>query len=97
MRRWSRLRDLPEEDLFFLDRDITDELGVDGSIKASGGTDLVTIVPRQDNAIMGDAAFHRGRVRWTRHVVERRLLMAESVSVRKRGAPVTPILAVTQH
>ena len=72
-------RTLPETDLLFLERDITRQPEVDQWIQDIADGYLVTIVAWQDETIVGYATFDRGRVRWTRHVAELRVVVAESV------------------
>ncbi len=72
-------RNLPEEDLLFLDRDITQPPVVDRWIKSVVEGDLYTILAWQEQEIVGYATIDRGSARWTRHVVELRVVVAESV------------------
>jgi len=69
---------LPEEDLLFLERDITDPAMVDKWIKAVTLGSLVTVVAWQGDAIIGYASYDRGRTRWTHHVAELRVVVAPS-------------------
>jgi len=72
-------RSLPEDDLLFLQRDITQSIEVDRWITDAAEGNLVTVVAWQDGDVVGYATFDRGRVRWTRHVAELRVVVAESV------------------
>ena len=69
---------LPEDDLLFLERDITRQPVVDRWIQEVATGSLVTIVALQDDAIVGYATFDRGNAHWTRHVAELRVVVAES-------------------
>lgn len=69
-------RSLPEDDLLFLQRDITQPAEVDRWIAEAEERNLVTIVAWQEATIVGYATFDRGRVRWTRHVAELRVVVA---------------------
>ena len=69
-------RGLPEDDLLFLQRDITQPAEVDWWIREAAEGNLVTIVACQDGAIAGYATFESGRLRWTRHVAELRVVVA---------------------
>ena len=69
---------LPEDDLLFLERDITRQPVVDRWIQEVATGNLVTIVALQDDAIVGYATFDRGNAHWTRHVAELRVVVAES-------------------
>ena len=71
-------RSLPEDDLLFLQRDITQPTEVDRWIAEAAEGSLVTIVAWQDEDVVGYATYDRGSVRWTRHVAELRVVVAES-------------------
>ena len=68
---------LPEDDLLFLERDITRQAEVDRWIQEVAAGNLVTIVALQDDAIVGYTTFDRGNAHWTRHVAELRVVVAE--------------------
>ena len=69
---------LPDEDLLFLERDITEPVEVDAWIKETLEGRLVTLVACEDGAVVGYATFSRGNVRWTAHVAELRVVVAQS-------------------
>jgi L-amino acid N-acyltransferase YncA len=69
---------LPEDDLLFLARDITQPAEVDRWIKEAAQGSLVTVVAWQDDVVVGYATFDRGSVRWTHHVAEVRVVVAQS-------------------
>lgn len=71
-------RSLPEDDLLFLQRDITQPAEVDWWIKEAGQGNLVTITAWEGKNVIGYATYDRGSVRWTRHVAELRVVVAES-------------------
>jgi L-amino acid N-acyltransferase YncA len=71
-------RTLPEDDLLFLQRDITQPAEVDRWIDEAKGGNLVTLVGWRESAVAGYATFDRGSVRWTRHVAELRVVVAPS-------------------
>ena len=71
-------RALSEEDLLFLERDITQPVEVDGWLKATMEGRLFTLLAWEDDAVVGYATYHRGSVRWTRHVAELRVVVAQS-------------------
>jgi L-amino acid N-acyltransferase YncA len=79
---------LPEGDLLFLERDITQPAEVDAWIKASLEGRLVTLVAWEDDRIVGYATFSRGKVRWTAHLAELRVVVAQSA----RGAGIGRLL-----
>ena len=70
-------RALPEDDLLFLQRDITQPAEVEAWILDALGGRLVTVVAWEDDVIIGYATFDRGSVRWTRHVAELRVVVAQ--------------------
>lgn len=74
----SFARELPEQDLLFLDRDIAQGAVVDQWIHDITEGKLVTIVAWQGEMIIGYATLDRGNARWTRHVAELRVVVAES-------------------
>jgi L-amino acid N-acyltransferase YncA len=71
-------RALPEQDLLFLDRDIGQGAVIDSWIQDVSDDKLVTIVAWQGQTIVGYATTDRGNARWTRHVAELRVVVAES-------------------
>jgi L-amino acid N-acyltransferase YncA len=71
-------RSLPEQDLLFLDRDIAQPAVVDQWVRDVSEGRLVTIVGWQGETIVGYATLDRGNARWTRHVAELRVVVAES-------------------
>jgi L-amino acid N-acyltransferase YncA len=69
---------LPEEDLLFLERDITQPAEVDAWLEETSEGRLVTLVAWEDTTVIGYATIDRGSVRWTRHVAELRVVVAQS-------------------
>ena len=70
---------LPEDDLLFLQRDITEPAEVNAWIHEALEGRLVTIIACDNDVVVGYATFERGNARWTRHVAELRVVVAESV------------------
>jgi L-amino acid N-acyltransferase YncA len=70
--------DLPEQDLLFLDRDIAQPPVVDQWIESVAHGELVTILAWHRDALVGYATLDRGTARWTRHVAELRVVVAET-------------------
>jgi len=70
--------DLPEEDLLFLERDITQPAEVNAWIKDTLEGRAVTLVAWEGDMAVGYATFNRGHVRWTCHVAELRVVVAQS-------------------
>jgi L-amino acid N-acyltransferase YncA len=75
-------RALPEHDLLFLRRDITQEDAVNDWIRELEAGEIVTIVATRGPEIVGYATIHLSTLRWTAHVAELRVMVAESM----RGA-----------
>jgi len=71
-------RALPEDDLLFLERDITEPAEVDTWIKDTLEERLVTLVAWKGDDIVGYATFNRASARWMRHVAELRVVVAQS-------------------
>ena len=69
---------LPEEDLLFLERDITQPAEVQAWIKDTLEGRVVTLLAWEDDSVVGYATFNRGHVRWTCHVAELRVVVAQS-------------------
>jgi L-amino acid N-acyltransferase YncA len=69
---------LPEDDLLFLDRDITEPAEVDAWIEDTLEERLVTLVAWEDDVVAGYATFSRGNARWTGHVAELRVVVAQA-------------------
>jgi L-amino acid N-acyltransferase YncA len=69
---------LLEDDLLFLQRDITQPAEVDAWIEDDLQGRLVTLVAWEDDTVLGYATYEPGRARWTRHVAELRVAVAES-------------------
>ena len=71
-------RDLPEDDLLFLERDITQPAEVNAWIKDTLEGRVATLVAWEDDIVVGYVTFNRGKVRWLFHVAELRVMVAES-------------------
>ena len=72
-------RALPEHDLLFLRRDISQEPAVDDWIAELKSGEIVTILATEKDAVVGYATIHRSLLRWTAHVAELRVMVAESI------------------
>ena len=72
-------RSLPEHDLLFLRRDITQEDAVDDWIKEMNSGEIITILADCAGKIVGYATIHKSLLRWTEHVAELRVTVAESM------------------
>jgi L-amino acid N-acyltransferase YncA len=69
---------LPEDDLLFLERDITQPAEVDAWIKDTLEMRLVTLLAWEDGHVVGYATFNRASARWMCHVAELRVVVAQS-------------------
>jgi L-amino acid N-acyltransferase YncA len=69
---------LREDDVLFLERDITQPAEVDAWIQDTLEGRLATFVAWEDAAVIGYATFNLGNVRWTRHVAELRVVVSQS-------------------
>jgi L-amino acid N-acyltransferase YncA len=67
-------RSLPEHDLLFLARDITQREAVEEWIALPTAKTILAI---ENEAIAGYAAVHRSAMRWSDHVAELRVMVAE--------------------
>lgn len=81
-------RALPEHDLLFLRRDITEASAVEDWIRELESGEIVTILAVLGEEVVGYATIHKSLLRWTAHVAELRVMVAE----RMRGAGLGRIL-----
>lgn len=81
-------RALPEHDLLFLRRDITQESAVDDWIAELTSGEIVTVLATKGSEVVGYATIHRSLLRWTAHVAELRVMVAEGA----RGAGLGRVL-----
>lgn len=72
-------RALPEHDLLFLRRDITQESAVDSWIRDIQSGLITTVLAISDAEIVGYGTIHRNDLRWSAHVAELRVTVAESM------------------
>jgi L-amino acid N-acyltransferase YncA len=71
-------RKLPEHDLLFLRRDITQPDAVDDWIAEIERGEILTILAEAGGEVAGYATIHRNSLRWTAHVAELRVTVAEA-------------------
>ncbi|MGE0598145.1 MAG: N-acetyltransferase family protein [Dehalococcoidia bacterium] len=81
-------RALPEHDLLFLRRDITEEPAMDDWVAELKSGEIATILALKGDEVVGYATIHRSLLRWTAHVAELRVMIAESM----RGAGLGRVL-----
>jgi len=66
---------IPEEDLLFLRRDVTDRDVIESWAQDVAAGNTLTLLAEQDGRIVGEASIHRSRVPWTAHVGEVRVVV----------------------
>jgi L-amino acid N-acyltransferase YncA len=81
-------RTLPEHDLLFLRRDITQEPAMADWLGELRSGEIVTILALKGTEVVGYATIHRSLLRWTAHVAELRVMVGESM----RGAGLGRVL-----
>ena len=82
-------RELPEHDLLFLRRDITDPDHVRAWLELVEAGQYVTVLGLRGDEIVGVATVGREGLHWTRHVAELRVLVSESMRGRHLGRLLT--------
>ena len=73
----------PNEDLLFQERDITNVSDIGDWIHETEAGRIRSVVAEESGEIIGYATIERGRLRWTRHVAEIRVMV--DVSARRLG------------
>ena len=68
-------RHIPEEDLLFLRRDVTDRAVIDAWARDVGAGQIATLLAEANGRVVGEASIHHGRVPWSRHVGEIRVVV----------------------
>ncbi|MEX0783811.1 MAG: GNAT family N-acetyltransferase [Dehalococcoidia bacterium] len=82
-------RALPEHDLLFLRRDITDPAAVADWVRDLESGDSVTVLGETKGQVVGYGTIHRNKVGWSSHVAELRVLVAESMRGKGLGRVLT--------
>lgn len=82
-------RKLPEHDLLFLRRDITQPEAVEDWIGEIERGEIVTILAEAGGEVVGYGTIHRNTLRWMAHVAELRVLVAEAWRGRGLGRLLT--------
>lgn len=72
-------RSLPDHDLLFLRRDITQEPAIDSWLRDIKAGLITTVLAVVANQIVGYGTLHRNDLRWSAHVAELRVMVAESM------------------
>ncbi len=79
-------RSLPEHDLLFLARDITNE---DNVHEWLANPNIDTLLAQQSGKVVGYAAIHQSPMAWSAHVAELRVMIAESMRGKGLGRLLT--------
>lgn len=66
---------IPEEDLLFLRRDVTDRDVIESWARDVAAGQTFTLLAEQDGRVVGEASVHRSRVPWSTHVGEIRVVV----------------------
>jgi L-amino acid N-acyltransferase YncA len=66
---------IPEEDLLFLRRDVTDREVIESWAQDVAADQSFTLLAEQDGRVVGEASIHRSRIPWTAHVGELRVVV----------------------
>ncbi len=82
-------RALPEHDLLFLRRDITQESAVDAWLRDIAEGTITTVLAEQRGEITGYGTIHKNELRWSQHVAELRVMVAESMRGKGLGRVLT--------
>lgn len=85
----SFARALPEHDLLFLRRDITQPAAVDSWIRDIESELISTVLATVDSNIVGYGTIHRNDLRWSSHVAELRVMVAEEMRGQGLGRVLT--------
>lgn len=92
-------RAIPEHDLLFLRRDITEDTAIDEWLADIAGGFVTTLLAEAGGKVVGYATIHKNRLRWEAHVAELRIMIAESMRGKGLGRILTQeafAIALTQ-
>lgn len=82
-------RALPEHDLLFLRRDITEPAAVDSWVRDIENGTMTTILAGAEGEVVGYGTVHRNTLRWSSHVAELRVMIAERMRGKGLGRLLT--------
>lgn len=82
-------RALPEHDLLFLRRDITQPGALDSWIRDINSGLISTVLAIVDSDVVGYGTIHRNDLRWSSHVAELRVMVAEAMRGKGLGQVLT--------
>lgn len=66
---------IPEEDLLFLRRDVTDRGVIESWALDVAADETYTLLAEHNGAVVGEASIHRSRVPWSSHIGEIRVVV----------------------
>jgi RimJ/RimL family protein N-acetyltransferase len=66
---------IPEEDLLFLRRDVTDRDVIESWAEGVAADNTFTLLAERGGTVVGEASIHRSQVPWTAHVGEIRVVV----------------------
>ena len=82
-------RALPEHDLLFLRRDITEDQEVDAWVEDIESGVVKSVLAADESGIVGYGTVHRNDLRWSSHVAELRVMVSESMRGKGLGRILT--------
>jgi L-amino acid N-acyltransferase YncA len=82
-------RALPQHDLMFLRRDISQEAGVDAWLAEIEIGEATTVLAVEGEHVVGYATVHRSLIPWSAHVAELRVLVSEQMRGKGLGGLLT--------
>jgi L-amino acid N-acyltransferase YncA len=82
-------RALPEHDLLFLRRDITEDSAVDEWISEIRDGTMTTVLASAGDELVGYGSIQRSRLRWSAHVAELRVMISEAMRGKGLGRVLT--------
>jgi L-amino acid N-acyltransferase YncA len=82
-------RSLPEHDLLFLRRDITQPAAIASWVRGIARGTITSVLAERDGGVLGYVTIDRGDVSWSPHVAELRVLVAEAMRGKGLGRLLT--------
>jgi L-amino acid N-acyltransferase YncA len=82
-------RSLPEHDLLFLRRDITEDAALDDWVREIRDGLMTTVLAIAKDSVVGYASIERNRLRWAAHVAELRVMISENMRGKGLGHALT--------
>lgn len=82
-------RSLPEHDLLFLRRDITNDALLDQWMGEIETGEITTLLATKDGKVLGYSTVHRSLIPWSAHVAELRVLVGETMRDKGLGRLLT--------